>query len=334
MDHKAFYQKIKGNSLLGAYILHGPEEFIKDSALQRVIDLVDPSVRAVNVDFMEAAQSDPIIDACETLPFFSERRILVCRQLPKDEDSKVLCDYLPRLPETTLLLFVIRGKANEKLNFFKFVSKAGGVVSFDSLDEDEVIRWMLQHACDLQVTIAPEAARHIVHLVGTDMSRIYNEFQKVAGFVGPGNEVTIAAADAAVSRTTEYRVFDMLDRFLAGDAASGMRALDGLIQDGEPPMRIASFLAGRFKLMLRARHLMDQKLSEQAAVRAMGGSPYAAKLAYRAAKRFEQGQLLNLLRDFSQVGYLQVSGQAKDRDALEQAIFRNLLQTEKAPKAL
>ena len=78
MDYMTFFKNIKNNSLSGAYLMHGEEEFIKDSALRALKDTLDEVSRELNLQTLETATADEIISACETLPFFAHIAKLKC----------------------------------------------------------------------------------------------------------------------------------------------------------------------------------------------------------------------------------------------------------------
>ena len=307
------------------YLLHGEEEFMKEAALNRIIRSMDGAARDLNIQYLESADAAALRAACETLPFFSDRRLVVCRQLPKDDDAKKILAYLDKIPDSTLLLFYVRGKANEKLGIVKELKKKDAAVVFDTVGEHEAAQWALNAAPGYGTRMSPEAARFLISLVGTDMAGVHNELSKAAGYAGEGGEITVDIIKTAVTRNIEYRVFDMLEYFMAGKADGGMHALNSLIRDGEPPIRIAGFLEGRFKQMLTARMLMDKGLPYQKTIELMGGNAYAAKKSYEAAKRFSFCRLCQAVKSFADICYLQVSGQARDREALEKAIIEHVI---------
>ena len=51
------------------------------------------------------------------------------------------------------------------------------------------------------------------------------------------------------------------------------------------------------------------------------GNTFPMKKAWDQARGYSKAQLLENLQRFADVGYLQVSGQAKDADALERALI-------------
>jgi DNA polymerase III delta subunit len=87
-------------------------------------------------------------------------------------------------------------------------------------------------------------------------------------------------------------------------------------------MQIAGFLAGRFKILLKAKLCQQQGYTEARAVREIGGSPGAAKAAWKAVHHRSLAYIEQGVAAFSDVDFLQKSGAASDLDALELALMR------------
>ena len=320
MNDRSFFKSVQDGSLVGAYLLSGEEEYVKESALSAMADRVDAAARDLNLQYLETGSADDIMAACETLPFFAERRIVICRFIPQGEDGKKLTAYLPNLPDTTLLVFFLRGKADEKLGLVKALRKEDRVVDFHPLTPLDGAKWVRQQARKMGAVISDDTARFLVALAGTDVTCLHNELNKAVFFAGLGNEVTKEAIAACVTPNIELRVFDMVDYFLAGKAADGLRAYRQMLDEGESPFRMAALLESNFRRMAVARDWMDQGLRKEEALQRMGNT-YPMKKAWDLAKRYSKKQLLENLRRFADIGYLQVTGQRKDALALEQALI-------------
>ena len=116
----------------------------------------------------------------------------------------------------------------------------------------------------------------------------------------------------------------MLDRFLAGDLKTGLSMLQTALQSGEQSsMQLASFFEGRMKQMLTAKQLLLARQPEQAVVKQLGGSPYAAKKTVAAAKTCSLSRLRTAVLSFSGVDAAVKTGAKKDTDALLLAIYRS-----------
>ena len=85
--------------------------------------LIDPQFRDLNYQVMDGSEVgvDEIINACETLPFMSDRRLIVVkdsvfltnRRNGSDnqnsvEDGKRLGEYIKDIPPTTYVIFYVR----------------------------------------------------------------------------------------------------------------------------------------------------------------------------------------------------------------------------------
>lgn len=323
MDYTDFFSAIKNNSISGAYLLHGTEEFIKDSALKRLLSTVDETAYDLNVGFFEDFTVSDLISASEALPFFAEKRIIVAKQLPSSSEADKLIAYLPTIPDTTVLIFFIRGKADEKLNTVKYFKKENRIVSFDALSQADAVRFVISTAKKLEAPITPAAANRMVALCTTDASYLNNELTKAADYVGHGAEITLEAISKSVTPNIEFRIFDMLDYFFNNKMSDGLRALNALLNNGSTPISIAAFIASQLKKMLTARKLIDKGLNKDKVVSMLGGSPYAAKKTHDAARLFSHQTLSEALIDFSDVSYLKITGAANDKDTLIFFIVKN-----------
>ncbi len=324
MDRNAFFNLIRENRLSGAYLLHGVEEYVKDSAVSAVLATVEEAARTLNVNTLESAAADELALACDALPFFAERRVVICKAMPKDADARALLAYLPQMPETTLLLFLLRGEAELKLAFPKALAREDRVVAFAQLSEPEAARWVGQLARRRGVSILPENARFLVGLAGTDCARLANEFEKLACYVGDGNEITRDAIAKVAARDLEFIVFSVLDYFLAGKPEDGFRALHGVMKDGEKPLDIARVLGDKAKLTLEARRRIDMKQQKEAVIKALPCSPGYAYRVYESARRLRPQQVPRLAaaaKALVEAAPLQFTGRMKAADALERALL-------------
>ena len=82
MNHNEFVQALKAGKVSGAYLFEGVEENIKSvtlAALRKAV-LAD-GLAELNESVMENPSAGEIIAACETLPFASDKRLVVVREL-------------------------------------------------------------------------------------------------------------------------------------------------------------------------------------------------------------------------------------------------------------
>ena len=88
--------------------------------------LVDPSTEMLNYSYFNGKTDiDNIITACDTLPFMSEKRLVAVKDSKlfepgRKDDSEKLKDYIPNIPQSTVLCFV-EDKADKRSSLYKAV---------------------------------------------------------------------------------------------------------------------------------------------------------------------------------------------------------------------
>ena len=143
MDRKELMQAIKDGRVKGAYLLEGTEENIKASALAALRKkLLPEGLEELNENLMDNPTTDALIAAAETLPFLADQRLVVVREHPaltgRAEADDRLLDYLQHVPDSCVMVFMQRGKADARKKLYKAVQKHGAVVTFSPLTDVEL----------------------------------------------------------------------------------------------------------------------------------------------------------------------------------------------------
>ena len=315
------FDALKRREVSGAYYLFGAEEYAIEQAQKRFLGLLLPAAAALNALYMDAPQAADVIAACETLPFFDERRLVFVRRLSADESNQ-LAAYVSRVPESTLLVISERGDAVKGALSTK-MRELGKAVEFAEYDETRAAAFAVKRAKELGCALDRLAAIKLVDMVGTGLRALESAVAKAAAYAGYGSAVTEQHLDACIAPNIEYRIFTMLDRLVAGDKKAGLATLAGLIHAGENALGLAAFLAGRLRQMLTARELLDAGASDEAAAKRIGGNAYAARMSVKNAKKLTRARLEHAVIAFGQVDLLQKQGRMADRDALLLAALEN-----------
>lgn len=328
MDHSEFFKLIKRGTLAPTYLLHGDEEYVKAQAVAMCERTVDEDLRLFNVTELKKPSVQELDEACETLPLFSERRFVIVSELPDAADvSKYVPVFEGHSPETVLLL-VFRGKLPATSAAVKFAVKHNAEVLFEALSPNDCAKWCVKHMNEAGVLLPPEAARTLVGTVGTDMANLVSETDKLISFVGEGGTVTPSDISVCTRAALDVRIFDMLDMFTYGKPGDGIVALHALIDEGNEPMSISAFLVSRFKLMLEARRFIDARRTKREFADSKNGSRFANEKAYDSARRFTQSELLTLIGDLSDTGFMKISGTMKEEKYLELMLLKHNWRTQ------
>src|SRR5256886_1604087 len=179
----ALLRSLKQGAPDSVYYLHGEEDVLKDEAVRALLDrAVDPAARDFNVDHRTAADLDPeaFNALVNTPPMLTATRAVVLRGMEQlRKTAKVRQEPLHYLdsPNPTTVLVLVHGTAEPP--DAELVRRATAV-EVAALPPERVERWMTHRAKQLGLTLSPEARELLLASVGTDLSGLARELEKLA----------------------------------------------------------------------------------------------------------------------------------------------------------
>lgn len=227
---KALQTAVQKKQFDPAYYLHGEEEFRKEEAIRYVIDgAVDPATRDFNLDQRKGAELDgeALASLLAMPPMMAERRAVVIRDITglKKDARAALEAYLAR-PAADLLL-ILTSPAEAKPD--RTIAELATPVEFEPMSGAQVPKWIASRAEKLGVQITPAAASLLQDAVGTDLSQLATEMDKLAAFAN-GAEIDEKAVSAVVGIRREETLGSLLDAVAMRDVPRAMAALPIVLQ--------------------------------------------------------------------------------------------------------
>ena len=212
------------------YVLFGDDEFRKDAAVRDLVDAaVDPCTRDFNFEMRRGGElaADTLDALLSTPPMLAERRVLVLRDVDKlKKDARAVLERYLAKPANDLLLLIV-APAGAKLE--KGIASRGTAVEFEPLTGDRLPRWVTYHVEHvLGRVITPGATALLIEAVGSDLSQLALELEKLASYASE------TIGERAVSEVVGVRrgesLGDLLDAVAAKDAATALGLVPGVLQ--------------------------------------------------------------------------------------------------------
>ena len=326
MDRKEFTQLIKAGAVSGAYLFEGVEENIKAATLQALRKAILPEgMEELGESLMDAPDTSAIIAACETLPFLADKRLVIVREHPaltgrSDADEKLL-SYIPNVPESAVLVFLCRGKADARKKLYTAIKKAGGIVSFAPLTDAELNAWVVKAFAGLGKSVSPQTASVLTFTVGSDTALLRREIDKLAALAGDRDSVTEEDVHAVATRSIECTVFEMVDAVVAGQQGKAFGLLRDMLTAGSDRLGILAMLLRQFRLMQHIKIMQYEKLSPADIKTRLGIAPFAAERCIRQAAGYTGGQVKKAVQICLNAEYKVKSGGWNQEGALEAAML-------------
>ncbi len=326
MNHNEFVQALKAGKVSGAYLFEGVEENIKSVTLAvlRKAVLAD-GLAELNESVMENPSAGEIIAACETLPFASDKRLVVVRELNgttgRSEAEERLVSYIPKVPDSCVLVIYVRGKADGRKKLYSAVKKKGGIVSFEPLGDAELNGWIVRVFQQNGKKCAPDVASLLSFTVGNDTALLRAEIEKLTALAGDRDTITENDVHAVATRSIECTVFEMVDAVVAGQRARALMLLRDMLTAGQERLGILAMLLRQYRLMQHVKIMQYEKLSRQELVKNLGIAPFAAERTMRQAQGYTGAQVRRGVGICLDTEYKVKAGQYNEDGALETAVL-------------
>lgn len=285
MDQWAYFDELKKGGVHSVYFFYGPETYIRKSALAALEKKVlMPGLESMNRTVMSAPTAQAIIENCETLPMMSDYRLIIVRDCAllsagkaKDEtqESELLCQYLARVPQSTCLVFDCDAAIDKRKKLTKALLALPGAVSFDTLDDAQLHRWISQTLRPMGKKMDREASELLAFTSGRDLTLLLGELQKLAAYAGERDTITQQDVEQIATHTAESTVFAMVDALVDGQARKAFELLAVLLSSGEQRIGILAMITRHYRQMMHLSAMQAQRVPQAQIAKTLGVPPFA-----------------------------------------------------------
>ena len=288
------------------YLIFGEQELLLEQALdalkREVSLLADLDFNSETFD-AESASADDIVAACNTLPFASERRLVIVKnvdQMNKDGLER-LVGYVGNPAETTILALVAK-KIAKNTRLYKAVDKLGGLLAREVPGKSEWPRFTRDMFARRGRDLPLDAAELLVTLTGRNMRALAADMEKILAYAGNRTELKRADVEAVVVRTAEMKVFDVPNALVTRDCAATLRLLDRWLSSGETIYGVWALCLRAVRDLMAAGALTDRGEGSAAQLGvALGRPEWMVRDLIRQARAFAPGELVEILRSAADV---------------------------------
>jgi DNA polymerase-3 subunit delta len=245
------------------YHFTGDEGFLKEEALKRVVSaLVPKDLKMFNLDILYGAETsaDQIIGKACTAPVGSGRRVVVVFDLHKLSvfSKDVLLSFLPKLPDSVCLI-LLSPKIPTQTKFYKALSGLATTVEFPKMWESQVPAWVTNRMAQQGKKIETGAVRLLQELVGSDLSELAREIDKLVIYVGENERITAAHVESVAGLSRAHTVFQLIDSIGERDCGRSLQILRNLALAGERPGGIIYWLTEHLERLILTKEFSPEQ---------------------------------------------------------------------------
>jgi DNA polymerase-3 subunit delta len=296
---------IKAGNIKPIYFLMGEESYYID----KLSDYIEQNVLSEDekgfnqtVLYGRDVTIEDIVSTAKRYPMMAERQVVIVKEA---QDLSRTIDKLESYAEnpmpSTVLVFCYKYKTLDKRKkMTKTLAKNGVVYESKKLYENQVGDWIKRVLSGKDYSIEPKANAMLVEFLGTDLSKINNELEKLQIILPKGSTITPQHIEENIGFSKDFNIFELRKAIGDKNQLKAYTIVDNFAQNPKdnPIVLTTSLIFSFFVQLLKYHGLKDKNPKNVAA--ALGVNPFFLKDYDVAIKNYPMrkvSQIVGSLRD-------------------------------------
>jgi DNA polymerase-3 subunit delta len=211
---KQLVTDIQQGNIKPIYFLMGDEPYYIDKISEYIENnILDETEKGFNqmVLYGYDADVETIVSNAKRFPMMAERQVIIVKEAQElFRTIEKLTDYASNPQPSTVLVLNYKYKTIDKRKaLYKAISKNGLVFESKPLYENKIPDWIRRVLQSKNYTIVPKASQMLVEFLGTDLSKISNELNKLQIVLPEGTQITPEHIEENIGVSKDYNNFEL-----------------------------------------------------------------------------------------------------------------------------
>jgi DNA polymerase-3 subunit delta len=296
---------IKSGNIKPIYFLMGEEPYYID----KLSDYIEQNVLSEDekgfnqtVLYGRDVTIEDIISTAKRYPMMADRQVVIVKEAQElSRTIDKLESYVDNLMTTTVLVFCYKYKTLDKRKkVTKLLAQKGVVYESKKLYDNQVGDWIKRVLSGKKYLIEPKATAMLVEFLGTDLSKINNELEKLQIILPVGSTINPKHIEENIGFSKDFNNFELLNALGSRNQLKAFQIARYFSENpkANPLVVTTSTVFGFYIKILKYHGLKDRNPKNVASV--LGVSPYFLKDYDIALKNYPMkkvSQIITALRD-------------------------------------
>lgn len=298
------YEQLIGDLKKGVYkpvyFLYGDEAYYLDQLSSYITgNVLSEAEQSFNQTILYGKDSEAgqVSDLARRFPMMASHQVVLLKEA---QEMKSFGDLLPYVenpqPSTLLVISYKYKKPDKRQKIFKALEKHAVCFESKKLYDNQVPGWIAGYASNHKYRMEPKAAALLAEFLGSDLSLIVNEVEKLMVAIGDRNvSITPALVEKHIGFSKDFNQFELQDALGKRDVVKANRIINYFAENEKKypfPLTIISLYYFFSKLLLL--HYAKDK-SRQNLAATLKVNPFFVKDYESAAKRYSAARLVEII---------------------------------------
>jgi len=256
-------QQLKQGDLKNLYFFCGEEKYLVDMYVKKVTDMaLGDGLREFNYSYYNEDNEsyEAFADDVEAYPTMAEKKVVILKntKFVKLKDyQKPLAELLSTIPDYAVVIIIEDEASKLKKAVTDVINKHGEIVEFKKQSVSDLRAWVSRQLATKNKNMNPADAEYLINLCERSLEKLSVECDKLASATDE-SVITKKLIDELVKVPVEYKIFEMSDHLLSGNAQKAYGILNGFKISKEQPIVIFITIYKQFSDLLMFRLLGEE----------------------------------------------------------------------------
>ncbi len=282
------------------YLLWGEEPYFIDAIVKKITETVlTESEKSFNQTVLYGKDTNAyeINEIARRFPMMANHQLVIVKEAQELKDFKKLESYVSDPLKSTILVFAHKyKKIDKRLKVIKKIEQNGLVFESKRVYENKIPAWIETYLVDKNLRISPKATMLLSENLGTGLSKIVNELDKLIITMPEGADtVTPEMVEKNIGISRDFNIFELQRALGTRDKSKAYLIIDffGKNPKNNPAVLTVMMLFAYFKRLLVMKTLKDKSRNSIAA--ALGISPFFVNEYMQASKHYNLKSLVSIV---------------------------------------
>lgn len=320
---------IKSGNVKPIYFLMGEEPYYID----KISEYIENSVlteeeRGFNqmVLYGRDVTIDEIVANAKRFPMMAEKQVIIVKEAQDlSRTIENLVSYVENLQPSTVLVLNYKYKTIDKRKkLYKAATKVGVVFESKKMYDYQVADWIRKVLNGKNYQMEPKAAQMLVEFLGTDLSKINNELEKLMVILPSGTIINPNHIEVNIGISKDFNNFELRKSIGNKNVVKANQIINYFSENSKnnPTIMTISLLNSFFTQLFLYHGLQDKSKGNVA--KNLGVNPYFVDDYVTASKNYPMrkvSQVIGFLRE-ADVKSKGVGANISQSDLLKELLFK------------
>jgi DNA polymerase III subunit delta len=264
---------IKAGNIKPIYFLMGEEPYYIDRLTEYIENnILSDDEKGFNqmVIYGRDTTIEDVVSNAKRYPMMADRQVVIVREAQElSRTIDKLESYAENPQPTTILVIAYKYKTLDKRKkLVKLLDKNGLVFESKKLYENQVGEWLKRVLQGKKLNIEPKAVAMLVDFLGTDLSKIANEINKLSIILPQGSTITPTIIEENIGFSKDFNPFELRKAIGERNQLKAYQIADYFAQNPKdnPIVLTIGLVFGFFSQLLQYHGLKDKNPKNVATV--------------------------------------------------------------------